>query len=77
MNEQKRREKKRLEAQQKKQEMIDTFYDTVKISSATECTGLAPAAVINQDQAEEYGEMYAIHAPKVTEIGEDKPHTKR
>ena len=34
------------------------------LASATECTGLVPAAIQTQEEAEEYAELYAIHRQK-------------
>ena len=44
-------------------ETQDKFYTLETTVSATECTGLAPAAIENEAQAEAYGELYAIHNP--------------
>ncbi len=35
------------------------------LSSATECTGLIPAAVTDPSEAEHYARLYAIHQQKV------------
>ena len=35
------------------------------LSSATECTGLIPSAVMNPSEAEHYARLYAIHQQKV------------
>ena len=42
----------------------DPIYDVEKIASATECTGLIPAAADTQAEAENYAELYAIHPVK-------------
>lgn len=34
------------------------------LASATECTGLTPAAVRTEDEADNYAELYAIHQQK-------------
>ena len=34
------------------------------IASGTECTGLIPAAVENEEEAKAYEELYKIHKPK-------------
>lgn len=38
--------------------------DVEYLSSATECTGLTPAAVGSQSEADHYAELYAIHMQK-------------
>ncbi len=45
-------------------ESENTFYDLDKVASATECTGIAPAAPETESEAEEVGELYAIHTPR-------------
>lgn len=35
-----------------------------ELASATECTGLAPAAIQTPSEAESYAELYAIHMQK-------------
>lgn len=35
-----------------------------ELASATECTGLTPAAVQSPEEGESYAEMYAIHQQK-------------
>ena len=35
------------------------------LSSATECTGLIPSAVMDPSEAEHYARLYAIHQQKV------------
>ena len=35
-----------------------------ELASATECTGLTPAAVQSTEEGENYAEMYAIHEQK-------------
>jgi len=39
----------------------DSFYANRTLSSATDCTGLIPSAVLDEDEAQAYGELYAIH----------------
>ena len=34
------------------------------LASATECTGLTPAAIQSPEEAENYAELYAIHEQK-------------
>lgn len=36
-------------------------YDLEKVASTTECTGLIPSAVKDEEEAEAYGELYPIH----------------
>lgn len=54
-----------------------------KLASATECTGLTPAAIQTPGQAENYTELYAIHEQKTAweddRLGasEDGRHSKR
>ena len=54
-----------------------------KLASATECTGLTPAAIQTPGQAENYTELYAIHEQKTAweddSLGasEDGRHSKR
>ena len=45
----------------------DPFYDIEKIASATECTGLMPAQVESEEEAENYAQLYAIHPVKPRE----------
>ncbi|MBP3647462.1 MAG: hypothetical protein J6K55_13680 [Clostridia bacterium] len=35
-----------------------------ELASATECTGLTPAAVQSEEEGEAYAELYAIHNQK-------------
>ena len=42
----------------------DPIYEIEKIASATECTGLIPAAADTEEEARNYAEMYAIHPVK-------------
>lgn len=37
------------------------IMDLENLSSATECTGLTPSAVMSQTEAEDYARLYAIH----------------
>lgn len=39
--------------------------DVQDLASATECTGLIPAAVEDESEAQRYAELYAIHRQKV------------
>ncbi|MCL1965506.1 MAG: hypothetical protein FWF69_10705 [Firmicutes bacterium] len=45
----------------------EPLYDAENIASFTECTGLMPAPVQDEDAAEAYADLYAIHKPKVGE----------
>ena len=38
--------------------------DVEDLASATECTGLTPAAVQTPEEAQNYAQMYAIHELK-------------
>ena len=40
------------------------FYDVENIASASECTGLIPAQVENEEEAENYAQLYAVHQVK-------------
>lgn len=40
------------------------IMDVEDLSSATECTGLTPSAVMSQSEAEDYAHLYAIHRQK-------------
>lgn len=42
----------------------DTFWRHRSTASSTECTGLTPSAVLNEEESTAYGELYAIHPPK-------------
>ena len=44
-----------------KEETDDTFFDTQKVASSFDCTGLIPAAVADEEDAESYGSLYSIH----------------
>ncbi len=39
-------------------------WDVEKLASATECTGLVPAAIQTPEEAEDYARLYAIHLQK-------------
>lgn len=45
-------------------ESEDPFYNISKVSSTTDCTGLVPAGIVDDEESEAYGELYAIHPPK-------------
>lgn len=40
------------------------IFDIEQVSSTTECTGLIPAAVESEAEAETYTHLYAIHKQK-------------
>ena len=42
----------------------DTFYDISNLASMSECTGLIPSGIENDEEAENYGELYSIHKNK-------------
>ena len=60
------------ENKKKFEESEDPFYDITKVSSTTECTGLVPSGIIEDAQAEAYGELYSIHPPKAPDHLEDR-----
>ena len=39
-------------------------WDTQQLASATECTGLVPAAIQTPEEAQDYARLYAIHRQK-------------
>ena len=45
-------------------EREDTFYDINSLASMSECTGLIPSGIESEEEAESYGELYAIHKNK-------------
>lgn len=55
-------------------EQLDPFYDTEKVASTTECTGLSPAAVLSEEEAESYAELYAVHRQKPVKNEEEYTH---
>ena len=40
------------------------IWDVEDLASATECTGLVPAAIQTPEEAEDYASLYAIHQQK-------------
>ena len=57
--------KEETEMREKLEHRIDTPIREVEdLASATECTGLIPAGVQTQAEAENYAELYAIHEQK-------------
>lgn len=45
--------------------------EVAELASATECTGLIPAAVRTPGQARSYAELYAIHMQKPAQEHEE------
>ncbi len=45
--------------------------DIEDLASATECTGLIPAGVPSEDEAEEYARLYGVHPIKPNDITQD------
>lgn len=45
--------------------------DIEELASFTECTGLIPAAVPTDEEAEDYARMYGIHPVKANDITRD------
>ena len=39
----------------------DITYDVTNLASMSECTGLIPSAIEDEEQANAYGELYGIH----------------
>ncbi len=39
----------------------DHYYDLDKVASITECTGLIPSALMDEEEAESYRDLYSIH----------------
>ncbi len=46
-------------------------WDTENLASATECTGLVPAAIQTPEEAEDYSRLYAIHNQKTAWTSEE------
>lgn len=42
----------------------DPFYDIERVASTTECTGLTPTAVLDDEEAKSYEQLYAVHRQK-------------
>lgn len=51
----------------KEDEKDYTFFDERDVMSTTDCTGIAPAMIEDEREAESVGELYAIHRPKPRE----------
>ncbi len=49
----------------------EPIYDIENTVSAAECTGIAPAPVMDETAAEAYAGLYAIHMPQVDEEAEE------
>lgn len=55
-------EKKKKSIDPKKDNQIDIYLpDINSVVSSTECTGLTPSAIMNEDEAESYTDIYKIH----------------
>ncbi len=39
----------------------EPFYDLENVASITECTGLIPSALKDEEEADAYGDLYSIH----------------
>lgn len=39
----------------------ETFASPEFVASATECTGLSPAAVLSEQEADAYAQLYSVH----------------
>ena len=48
----------------------DTCYDVEEVAASRECAGLIPLAAKDEEEAESYGELYAIHTPKPDVVDE-------
>lgn len=55
---------------QNKAKKRDPFYDLQTTTSATECTGLIPAGLEDEAEAESYSELYSIHRQSPTDLVE-------
>ncbi len=42
----------------------DPYYNLNSTSSATECTGIAPAGLQNEEESENIAQLYSIHSAK-------------
>ena len=56
--------KKRKASKEERVGADDPFYNINNTASASECTGLVPAGITDEAQADVYGELYGIHPPK-------------
>ena len=57
-----------------RKEPLDPLYDICSTASTTECTGLVPAGIEQEAEAEAYGELYDIHPPTSPD---NRPHKTR
>jgi hypothetical protein len=39
----------------------EPHYDLENVASITECTGLIPSALKDEEEADAYGDLYSIH----------------
>lgn len=46
------------------------FYDVEKVASTMDCTGLIPAAVTDEAEAQSYAELYAVHPVKPEDLND-------
>ena len=53
------------------------ILDIENLSSATECTGLTPSAILTQSQAESYAALYGIHSQRENTIATGEDEIKR
>ena len=51
-------------------------WETEELASATECTGLVPAAIQTPEEAENYSRLYTIHLQKTAWAAEEKQNTR-
>lgn len=42
----------------------DDFDEIEFVASSSECTGLTPSAVLDEDEADAYAQLYAVHKQK-------------
>ena len=42
----------------------DPIFQAQEVSSATECTGLIPAGIDTEEEAENYADHYSVHSQK-------------
>jgi len=46
------------------EKLVTPIREVEDLASATECTGLTPAAVQSEEEGESYAHLYAIHQQK-------------
>lgn len=56
-----------LEGKQQEKEFVKVHYDVEKIVSSTDCTGLMPAGIEDEAQAEAYADLGALHPPQIAQ----------